>query len=100
MWRQHQAILNAGYSPFDCKDVIDKKYIDWYGTDFEKYLRPSTLFNPEKFDTYLNQPIKHGKTGGQSGGHIQQVADDVEQAIAFNEQMGTNKAGTADNEGN
>jgi len=95
-----KAILNAGYSPFDCKDVIDKKYIDWYGTDFEKYLRPSTLFNLEKFDTYLNQPIKHGKTGGQSGGHIQQVADDVEQAIAFNEQMGTNKAGTADNEGN
>lgn len=41
----------------DFKIVIDKKTAEW-GKDagWSKYLRPSTLFNASKFESYLNQP--------------------------------------------
>jgi len=37
--------------------VIKKKYEEWWNTDMEKYLRPSTLFG-EKFEEYLNAESK------------------------------------------
>lgn len=83
-----KAILWEGYSPYDCKAVIDKKYDEWHGTDFEKYLRPSTLFNSEKFDTYLNQPVTHGRK--PASGNFESVSDAVSQAIDFNHKMGPN----------
>lgn len=43
------------YSEEELKKVIDQKVKDWLGTDFEKYLRPSTLFNATKFEGYLNE---------------------------------------------
>lgn len=46
--------LNDGFSVDDFKSVIDKKVADWQNTDFEKYLRPTTLFG-NKFEQYLNQ---------------------------------------------
>jgi uncharacterized phage protein (TIGR02220 family) len=48
--------LKNGYKLEDFYKVIDNKTIDWIGTDFEKFLRPETLFG-NKFDTYLNQNI-------------------------------------------
>jgi uncharacterized phage protein (TIGR02220 family) len=45
------------YSVGDCKIVIDKKCAEWLGGEFSKYLRPSTLFNATKFQSYLNQPM-------------------------------------------
>ena len=50
-----KARLKEGFSIDDFKEVIDKKTNEWIKTDFEKYLRPSTLFNQEKFEIYLNQ---------------------------------------------
>lgn len=49
------ARLNAGYTKMDLKMVIDYKTFEWKGTDYEKYLQPSTLFKASKFDEYLNQ---------------------------------------------
>ena len=49
-----RAKLNAGFTVNDFKYIIDRKVDDWQGTDFEKYLRPSTLFG-NKFEQYLNQ---------------------------------------------
>lgn len=46
--------MNEGFSVEDFKTVIDKKYNDWKGTEWEKYLRPETLFGA-KFESYLNQ---------------------------------------------
>lgn len=43
------------FSVADCKMVIDKKSIEWMGTEFQKYLRPATLFQEGKFEGYLNQ---------------------------------------------
>ncbi len=56
------ARLNEGFTVDDCKHVIDVKYAEWHNTDMAKYLRPQTLFNSEKFDGYLNQPVARSGT--------------------------------------
>lgn len=48
------ARLREGFTYDDFVNVIDKKYNEWKGTDFEKYLCPETLFGT-KFEKYLNQ---------------------------------------------
>lgn len=50
------ARLNEGYVLDNFIVVIDKKYNEWKGTEFEQYLCPETLFGT-KFETYLNQKI-------------------------------------------
>ena len=51
-------LINArfkdGFNLEDFKKVISKKAKDWLGTEYEKYLRPETLFG-NKFENYLNQ---------------------------------------------
>jgi len=56
--------LREGYTVDDFKTVIDKKCLEWEGTDQEQYLRPSTLFAPKHFAEYLNQPVKKAKKSG------------------------------------
>ena len=46
------------------KTVIDKKCDEWIGTEYEKYLRPETLFGT-KFEGYLN-----AKTGRNDGNGV------------------------------
>ena len=48
--------LMEGYSFNDFKTVIEKKFSEWVGSEFERYLTPGTLFG-EKFENYLNQRI-------------------------------------------
>jgi uncharacterized phage protein (TIGR02220 family) len=59
--RKTQNCINArieeGFTVEDFKTVIDKKCAEWLTTDFEQYLRPSTLFGT-KFESYLNAPSK------------------------------------------
>ena len=56
--KQTQSMINArfkeGFTVEDFKKVIDKKYKEWRGTEFEQYLTPQTLFGT-KFEKYLNQ---------------------------------------------
>ena len=56
-----QSFINArvkeGYAVEDFKKVIDSKSREWLGTDYEKYLRPATLFGA-KFENYLNEANK------------------------------------------
>jgi len=49
-----KARFNEGFNIDDFKVVIDKKTIDWQNTEFEKFLRPETLFGT-KFESYLNE---------------------------------------------
>ena len=60
-----QSLINArvkeGFVVEDFKKVIDSKSKEWLGTDFEKYLRPATLFGT-KFENYLNEANKKGPT--------------------------------------
>jgi len=52
------ARIKDGYSIQDIKSVIDKKVDEWTGSDMEKYLRPETLFNATKFESYMNEDKK------------------------------------------
>lgn len=50
------ARLEEGFTLEDFKTVIDKKCDEWRGTEWEKYLRPETLFGT-KFESYLNARV-------------------------------------------
>ena len=70
--------LKEGYTLEDFKTVIDKKYAEWSGTEFAKFLRPETLFGT-KFSTYLNQL----GTGCPKGKYTDVRADEaLERALA------------------
>ena len=78
-----QAIIRArlaeGYTVEDFKRVIDNKCTDWIGTQWEEYLRPSTLFGT-KFENYLNlKQTNHQK-------HQQETVINAElyQSLVFN----------------
>lgn len=49
-----RARMQSGYTESDLKSVIDSKVKEWKGTDMQKYLRPETLFNATKFESYVN----------------------------------------------
>ena len=54
--------LNArlkDYSMDEVKQVIDYKAKEWMGSDMQKYLRPQTLFNANKFESYLNDSMQN-----------------------------------------
>ena len=55
-----KARFKEGYKLDDFYDVIDKKVKEWYNTEMQQYLRPSTLFG-NKFEGYLNQTYFKGK---------------------------------------
>lgn len=42
------------YTEEDIKAVIDKKVKEWKGTKMQPYIRPETLFNATKFESYIN----------------------------------------------
>lgn len=46
--------MSDGATYEECKGIIDEKSREWQGTDFAKYLRPSTLFG-ERFPGYLEK---------------------------------------------
>lgn len=57
-----KARMNEGYTLNDFITVIDNKCDEWIGTEYEKYLRPATLFGT-KFESYLNQKPKKQSVG-------------------------------------
>lgn len=57
-----KARLKEGYTVEDFYKVIEFKTKEWLGTEFEKYLRPSTLFG-SKFEDYLNMSNKKAPAG-------------------------------------
>lgn len=61
------ARIRDGYGLEDFKTVIDKKCAEWLGTDYEKFLRPETLFGT-KFEGYLNQKTGAGQNGRNDNG--------------------------------
>ena len=56
------------YSESELNTVVDKKVKEWKGTEMEKFLRPETLFNATKFESYLNAPVHEYK--GDFGQHF------------------------------
>lgn len=62
-----------GFTLDDFKTVIDKKCAEWIGTEWEKFLRPETLFGT-KFEGYLNAKVTARKTYGANGIEINENA--------------------------
>ncbi|ABG83587.1 conserved hypothetical protein [Clostridium perfringens ATCC 13124] len=54
-----KARLDEGFNEEEFFKVIDNKVSEWKGTEYEKYLRPETLFG-NKFEGYLNQELGAG----------------------------------------
>lgn len=57
-----RARLNENFTLEDFFAVIDKKCAEWMGTEWEKFLRPKTLFGT-KFESYLNAKVTHSRRG-------------------------------------
>lgn len=66
------ARLAEGFTLDDFKTVIDKKCTEWMGTEWERYLRPETLFGT-KFEGYLNTTIRRGSNNATDG----RAADEI-----------------------
>ena len=63
------ARLAEGFTVDDFKTVVDKKCADWIGSEYEKYLRPETLFGT-KFEGYLNaKQSERNDSNGQNPGN-------------------------------
>jgi len=56
-----KARFNEGFTLADFKIVIDKKISSWKGTEWEKFIRPETLFGT-KFESYLNERITNARS--------------------------------------
>ncbi len=54
-----KARIDEGFNEEEFFKVIDNKVSEWKGTEYEKYLRPETLFG-NKFEGYLNQDFGAG----------------------------------------
>ena len=66
-----KTVINAriaeGFKIDDFISVIDKKCYEWKNTEFERYLRPETLFGT-KFEGYLNAKINPNKSSRKNTG--------------------------------
>jgi len=61
-----KARLADGFKKEEFFRVIDNKVKEWQGTEYEKYLRPETLFG-NKFEGYLNQGFNKKGYEGRKG---------------------------------
>ena len=68
------ARLKQAYTVTDFKYVIDVKCAEWLGNEWEKYLRPDTLFREGNFEKYLN--TKMSTVTKTSTPQVQQVKAD------------------------
>lgn len=78
--------LAEGYTVENFLTVTDKKCAEWLGTEWEKFLRPETLFG-NKFEGYLNQIVKPHKQTGRNGIEIDQTSGGSEWDSIFDETL-------------
>ncbi|MCK5613417.1 conserved phage C-terminal domain-containing protein [Candidatus Pacearchaeota archaeon] len=57
--------LAEGHTVRDCQMLIRYKSQEWMNTKDQKYLRPSTLFQPSKFEGYLNDAKQQVSTNDE-----------------------------------
>jgi len=68
-----RARWNEGFRLSDFKTVIDKKCAEWLTDErMVRYIRPPTLFGP-KFESYLQQPVKHALSEEEELRRIRQL---------------------------
>ncbi len=60
-------LAEPGVTLLDVKVMLERKVKEWKGTDWEKFLRPETLFGKQKFESYFGQRNQPVITNGQTG---------------------------------
>jgi uncharacterized phage protein (TIGR02220 family) len=69
--------LDDGFSPEDCKAVIDFKVHEWLGDPkMQKFIRPETLFGQKKFEGYLFAAKKWIEAGRPSAKGLFEFEED------------------------
>ncbi len=62
------ARLKTGASVADCRQIIAKKYREWKDNpNMAKFVRPETLFNPRKFESYIGELVRLNEEGKKDG---------------------------------
>jgi len=69
------ARVREGATLDEFKTVIDKKSKVWLGTEWQKFLRPETLFGT-KFDSYLNEKEVKQSTGNHFMDRLQEMGEE------------------------
>lgn len=69
-----KARMESGVTYEEMCKVIDRQVETWSGTTMEKYLRPETLFNATKFETYYNS-IKSGVSCVENSINVENLSD-------------------------
>ena len=69
-----KARMESGATYEEMCKVIDRQIEAWQGTAMEKYLRPETLFNATKFETYYNS-IKSGVSCVENSVNVENLSD-------------------------
>lgn len=86
------ARLKDGYTIDDFKAVIDSKVKEWFNdAEMRKYLRPSTLFRPSNFESYLNEanrPAVKSKNQFNNFEQNQYDYDELERRLTANVKSG------------
>ena len=72
-----KARLNEGFTVPEFYEVIEKKTAEWKNTDYEKYLRPETLFGT-KFESYLNQKEKAPEKEESEYARMMRIAEEMD----------------------
>lgn len=75
-----KARLNDGFTIDDMKKVIDIKTAEWMGTEWQKFIRPETLFGA-KFESYLNQRPTQKKNAAGKFANFEQRNDPEHNAL-------------------
>lgn len=52
------ARIREGHSVDELAALVNAKFQEWHGTEYDQYLRQVTLFGPDKFEGYLRQGQK------------------------------------------
>lgn len=70
------SLFKKGYTVDDIKKVIDIKVSDWLNTEWDKYLRPQTLFRITNFENYINEKSDIKTKPKNSFNNFKQLSDD------------------------
>ncbi len=79
----------SGVTTDGVKKMIDRQCLRWLGTDQQEYLRPQTLFNKTKFDSYYaakDLPVKNeinSKPNPRNAGVVGDLAENARRTAEF-----------------
>lgn len=82
--RNLKALLGRRHKAETMLQVVRFKVAEWRGTDYAKYLRPTTLLRPGKFEEYLVElEGKHGRGARSTPSAPRTPEDDLEYRAQF-----------------